>query len=145
MPKGVYARKPRERKQYPAAMVQRVSSLYASGRTIREVAEETGSSYKVIWRLMEHHGIPRRVAAKRDQRGERNHAWKDQDATYTAFHHRVESLRGKPQRCEQCGTEDKSRTYEWANLTGDYPNPADYRRMCRQCHRAYDGERRRSQ
>jgi hypothetical protein len=144
MPKGIYARKPRSLKQYPAAMVSRVRELYQDRKqTISEIAAELGVSYKVVWRLMEHHDIARRVAAKRDQRGEKNHQWKAESATYTAFHHRVESLRGKPCYCEVCGTSDERYAYDWANLTGNYPDPSDYKRMCRSCHRQYDAKQRR--
>lgn len=40
--------------------------------------------------------------------------------------------------CDVCGTEDKSKSYDWANLTGDYDNPQDFKRMCRSCHWKYD-------
>ena len=43
---------------------------------------------------------------------------------------------------ERCGTTDPALTYDWANLTGDYPNPDGYERMCRSCHRRYDNARR---
>jgi hypothetical protein len=36
----------------------------------------------------------------------------------------------------------KSEAYEWANLTGDYQNPADYRRLCVPCHRKFDNRTR---
>jgi hypothetical protein len=29
--------------------------------------------------------------------------------------------------------------YDWANVSGDYDNPMDYRRLCRKCHRIQDG------
>jgi hypothetical protein len=60
---------------------------------------------------------------------------------YYKFHQRVRTMRGKPQKCEVCGTDDPSKLYEWANLTGDYGNPNDYKRMCRKCHRQYDKDR----
>ena len=28
--------------------------------------------------------------------------------------------------------------YEWANMTGDYDNPKDYKRMCKKCHHKQD-------
>ena len=60
---------------------------------------------------------------------------------YIAFHHRVESKKGKPNQCEVCGTIDKNRWYDWANLTGNYNDINDYKRMCVPCHMLYDKKR----
>jgi len=40
--------------------------------------------------------------------------------------------------CEVCGAKDQNRSYDWANLTGKYDDPSDYKRMCRSCHWKYD-------
>jgi hypothetical protein len=61
---------------------------------------------------------------------------------YNTGHVRVTRLRGRPSRCEHCGTTDPSKRYEWANLTGNYADPRDYRRLCVPCHRRYDNARR---
>lgn len=71
--------------------------------------------------------------------GEKHPTWKGEDAGYFAMHVRVNAARGRPQHCEQCGTTDPSKTYEWASLTHRYDDVDDYRRMCRSCHRKYDG------
>ncbi len=57
---------------------------------------------------------------------------------YTRLHQQVYKLRGRPERCERCGTTDPGKQYEWANLTGNYADPADYERMCQSCHRRFD-------
>lgn len=62
---------------------------------------------------------------------------------YHTLHRRVRRLRGRPQHCEVCGTTDPAVRYEWANITGNYADPQDYARLCRLCHRFFDGERRR--
>jgi hypothetical protein len=129
-------------KTYPDALVAKVRELYAAGRTQDEIGSALGLSQHVIWRLMQRHGIASRVAAKRDQRGSANDSWKGNAATYTACHLRVEAKYGKPMKCERCGTDDPQRTYDWANQTGDYHDPDDYRRMCRSCHRRFDMARR---
>jgi len=67
---------------------------------------------------------------------------REERAGYQAKHLRVQTLKGKPKKCEVCGTTNPTKTYEWANLTGDFDNPKDYRRMCRSCHRNYDNARR---
>jgi hypothetical protein len=88
---------------------------------------------------MKNHNIKPRVAAKRNQFGKNNSSWKGDNASYTGFHARVERTRGKPKKCEVCNIDDPNRTYDWANLTGNYPDINDYKRMCRQCHWVYDG------
>lgn len=111
---------------------------YESGMTQTEIAGRFGSSQKVVWKAMREAGISSRVAAKRYQAGDKNSSWKGNDASYAAFHYRVQNLRGKPQKCEVCETTDTRRSYDWANLTGKYDDPADYKRMCRSCHWKHD-------
>ncbi len=114
--------------------VERAISLYESGMTQAEVAEELGTTQKVIWHRLKGAGYKCRVAAKRNQRGKNNDSWRGNDASYSAFHLRLQALRGKPQKCEVCGTVDTKKSYDWANLTGRYDDPGDYKRMCRSCH-----------
>ena len=109
--------------------------LYLSGMTQTEVAETLNTTQKVIFAVLKRNGVKSRIAAKRNQFAENNHMWKGPDASYEAFHTRVEKRRGKPKKCSVCGTGDKKKWYDWANLTGDYSNPMDYARMCRLCHR----------
>ena len=112
---------------------------YTGGMTIIEIARKRGVSYRAVWQAMVRRGIPRRRKAKRDQRGPKNHMWKGNEASYFSFHKRVRRLRGEPLHCEVCGTDNPDRTYEWANLTGRYEDPADYKRMCKSCHCKFDG------
>ena len=72
----------------------------------------------------------------------KNHPnWKGKKAKYGAFHERVKSKFGSPKRCTVCGTTDKNKLYEWANLSGEYNNISDYKRMCHSCHKKYDWAR----
>ena len=132
MPRGA---KP---KQYPPELVERVRALYLGGMSQDEVAEAVGVTQKVVWKLMIRHEIPRRPQVKRDQRGSKNHMWKGGAAGYAAFHYRVTTLRGQPKKCEECGTDDEAKGYEWASITGRFSDPGDYRRLCRSCHKRYD-------
>lgn len=127
------------RKVYPPEMVARVRALYEGGMSQVEVADELGLSQKVIWKLMINHDIPRRPQVKRDQRGAKNSSWKGGAANYQALHMRVGNLRGKPQHCTVCDASGPGRSYDWANLTGQYDDPTDYQRMCRSCHWKHDG------
>jgi hypothetical protein len=107
--------------------------------TYDEVAARLGVTRKVIWTLLRYYKIQTRKPAKRNQAGALNHSWKGAEAGYQACHLRVESRFGKPQHCSECGTVDQNRTYDWANVTGKCEDPADYIRLCRQCHRKFDG------
>lgn len=57
---------------------------------------------------------------------------------YARNHARVRAAKGTPRECEVCGMREYNEWYEWANLSGDYENIDDYKRMCRKCHRAHD-------
>lgn len=147
MPKGVYDRstsrwQPPPRAEYPPDLVEKVRDLYAAGHTMAEVAALTGTTVKVLQRLMPRHGIARRGLGKRNQQGEKNATWRGDRATLDAMHLRVERVRGKPQRCALCDTADPSIRYEWANLSGHYNDIYDYARLCVPCHRRLDGRRR---
>lgn len=74
---------------------------------------------------------------KRNQWGKNNSSWKGNNADYKALHYRVNNIRGKPSKCEICNTTSAKR-YEWANMSGDYANPYDYKRMCKSCHSKND-------
>lgn len=65
---------------------------------------------------------------------------KDHDCYYRK-HYLVRKHRGNPSFCEVCKCDNEDNFYEWANMTGDYDNINDYKRMCRKCHRAYDKDR----
>ena len=119
----------------------RLAQLYESGHSQSECAMKLGVSQKVVFNAMIRLGIPRRRAIKRNQHGSLNAYWKGDNAGYQAFHRRVEAANGKPKKCAVCGNTD-SRYYDWANLTGNYSQLTDYKRMCRSCHRRYDASRR---
>ena len=135
---------PRPKLIYPSVLVADVGALYADGLTQIEIARQLDLSQKVVWRVMRNHGIRARSAAKRDQKGARNHAWRGEQAGYQALHLRVVSVRGTPARCEECDLADPKRRYEWANISGRYTDPSDYRRLCIPCHRRFDNQRRRA-
>lgn len=127
----------------PCVSPERLRQMYVEeGMTQQEIAFALKVSPKAIETAMRRFGIPRRAAAKRHQIGDANPRWKGDAAGYQAMHLRVVTLRGKPMKCEKCGTEDPSKSYDWANLTGKYEDPQDFSRMCRSCHRRYDNARR---
>ncbi len=119
-------------KVYDPVLIERVRAFYEAGHTQAEVAALTGLTTKVVFNVMRRGGI---VAPA-------NSYWKGDGATYEALHKRVEQARGRPSKCEQCGTERPAANYDWANLTGNYADVNDYKRMCRSCHRKFDNQRR---
>ena len=107
-----------------------------------EIAGLFGVTLKRVQTSMRRYGITPRPAIKRNQSGENNTAWKGSQATYKGCHLRVNRIKGKPQYCEVCHDMNPLKTYEWANMTGRYDDPNDYKRLCRSCHRQYDKKRR---
>ena len=66
--------------------------------------------------------------------------WKGNNVGKTAVHRWIERWKGKPMKCDNCGTE-KAKKYEWANINHKYHRILeDYIRMCTSCHRKYDYE-----
>lgn len=66
--------------------------------------------------------------------------WKGKNASYYAIHAWVARHRGRPQKCEHCGT-TKYRRYHWANKSGKYLRElTDWIRLCVPCHNKYDKE-----
>lgn len=70
--------------------------------------------------------------------GEKHWSWKGEFAGPHQMHRWVETIKGKPSKCEHCGTTD-SRRYEWANKNHSYlRKEEDYMRLCKSCHMKYD-------
>ena len=70
--------------------------------------------------------------------GEKNKAWKGDRVKYRALHYWVEQWKGKPKKCEKCGTK-KAKKYEWANVSGKYKRTlSDWIRLCTGCHLKMD-------
>lgn len=55
---------------------EEIIALYEQGKSQSEVADELGTTQKVIWTRMKENGYSARVAAKRNQYGENNDYWK---------------------------------------------------------------------
>lgn len=124
----------------PCTKEQLLKCYCVDGMTQTECASKFNVSQKRIYTAMRYFGIAARVAAKRNQRGENNDSWKGDKAGKQAFHRRLYARYGKPVKCSTCGTQDKSKSYDYANLTGSYHDMDDYRPMCRSCHWKYDNK-----
>lgn len=74
--------------------------------------------------------------------GKDSWAWKGDKVGKSALHNWVEKHKGKPKKCEHCGT-TKAKQYDWANISGEYKRELnDFKRLCRSCHAKYDYPRR---
>lgn len=106
--------------------------------TQTEIAITLGLTVKRVQTAMKRFGIKSRKATRRNQWGKNNPNWKASNAKYAALHLRVNSLRGQPKKCEECGETDPKKRYEWASMSGRYEDPNDYRRLCCSCHKKLD-------
>jgi hypothetical protein len=78
------------------------------------------------------------VHSRDAQTGERNINWKGEKAGRSAIHHWVAHHKGKPAKCDFCGTVS-SKQYEWSNKDHKYKRSLDdYIRLCPSCHRKND-------
>ena len=69
---------------------------------------------------------------------EKSWAWKGNKVGNTALHNWVERHKGKPRKCEHCGT-TTAKKYDWANVSQKYKRElGDWVRLCRKCHAKYD-------
>jgi hypothetical protein len=79
-------------------------------------------------------------------RGEDSPAWKGDQVGDRALHLWVESRRGIPDHCEDCGMTKppdgkgiKRRYFQWANISHEYKRVLDdWRMLCYKCHNAFD-------
>ncbi len=80
-----------------------------------------------------------REKAKLKMTGDQHFAWKGDEVGYFALHTWVQRHKGLPQDCEDCGATDSDRSYDWANISGEYRRDLDdFMRLCRSCHRKFD-------
>lgn len=123
---------------HPVPPKDKLEDLYFSHfMTQLEIGEYYGVTQKMVFEWFKKYGIKSRKAYKRNQNGSNNTQWKGKNATYAALHYRVSAHRGKPSKCDNCGT-TKAKRFEWANISGDYDDVNDYIRLCASCHRTMD-------
>lgn len=96
---------------------------------------------KVPWNKGKKTGlVPRSAYKKGDNVGERNHAWRGDDASYAPKHKWVYKVLGRPLLCEFCGKNGGNhRGYHWSNKNHEYKREVkDWQRLCVSCHKKYD-------
>ena len=72
---------------------------------------------------------------KGQSRGSEHPLWKGEKIHYTTLHQWVYRNKGKPKKCEHCGTTSENKRYDWANKSGKYKRDLnDFIRVCQSCH-----------
>ncbi len=70
---------------------------------------------------------------------EKNPRWQGDNVSIDGLHKRISKELGKPKICWECGTTDKTKRYEWANISGEYKvDMNDFKRLCKKCHIHFD-------
>lgn len=65
--------------------------------------------------------------------------WKGGSVGYNAMHDWISRHFGKANKCEDSLCEKRSRSYQWANISGKYiRSREDFRMLCVACHRKFD-------
>lgn len=82
----------------------------------------------------------RKAAKARIGMPEQEHpSWRGDDVGYQALHQWVAKHLGRPSECSNPYCEGESKTYDWANRSGEYRRDlGDWVRLCRVCHTRYD-------
>jgi hypothetical protein len=115
-----------------------IAEGYAAGASTKTLAKQFRCSTQTVVRRLRSLGFVLRARGKVKTFASGHGAnWKGDNAGYFTLHRRVAQVRGRPSRCEICGTTE-ARMYHWANLTGHYADPFDYARLCVPCHRNFD-------
>ncbi len=138
MPRGVY--KHEKNPKHALFMTGRKASEETRkkmrlARLGRKVSEETKNKLRGLKRTAE-----TKLKISQAQSEDKGFQWKGDKAGVSAMHTWVIKWKGRPRKCEMCGT-DKAKKYEWANVDHSYLRVLeDYMRMCTSCHIRYDIE-----
>lgn len=71
--------------------------------------------------------------------GEDHYKWSSKPS-YSAIHHWINKVLGKPKECSSCGfTSENGRQFHWSNVSGNYLRDVnDWQRLCVSCHFKFD-------
>ena len=96
--------------------------------TLAEMARWLGVSKTAVFAAMKRFNITCRAP------GSGKGIWKSHDVLCLAKHRRVATMRGKPSKCEKCGTTDPLKIYVWHSPSKQYDDMFGYVRLCVRCH-----------
>lgn len=113
--------------RYLDAQIDKMRSLYYDeGLTVAQVAQRLGAPKGTVNKAMLRNGMVLQTRS--------DYKFKGVEAGYSAKHCRVRAARGRPQKCEACGTTEPTLRYEWHNDSGNYDDIGAYQRLCKPCH-----------
>lgn len=143
MPKGIYLHKPlseeTKRKLSMSHKGKRHSANFSSGHIPWNKGKKwTSEVKKKISETNKRKGIKPTVHFSAI--GVNHPFWKGQDASYSAIHHWLKRMLGKPSYCKFCKKSDGR--FEWANKSHEYKRElTDWVSLCYSCHDRYDNAR----
>jgi hypothetical protein len=71
--------------------------------------------------------------------GEKNPAWIGDNISYDGVHGWIKNKYGKANCCKNKKCTNKSKTFDWANINGEYTRDIkNYIMLCRSCHKRFD-------
>lgn len=111
-----------------ASAVLAMRRMYESGQTLTSVGASFGITRQSVTVKLKAAGVVLRGHARPAA----------EPFSYQFLHARVKAARGAPQTCEECGTSDPSKRYEWASISRNYADVYDYKRLCKRCHIRFD-------
>ena len=77
--------------------------------------------------------------------GKNHFGWKGSDSVdkriknYSGIHNWIKNHYGRADRCEEEACTGECKTYDWANISGEYKRIiSDWKKLCRSCHKKLD-------
>jgi hypothetical protein len=100
-----------------------ITSLLDTGMNLAFIARQVGVGRNTLKDFMRVNLIPIKTGGKKKP---------DSEISYAGHIARVSRFRGKPNRCDRCGT-DTAKKYEWVSVDRNYSEYNAYIRMCASC------------
>jgi hypothetical protein len=131
-----YMRRWRERNPQNGEYQRQYNERYSESSENREKARRRSRLWYAANRQRALKTARERYAVSQDRKSAPPHKYKG--AGYYALHRWVAAEKGRPSKCEHCGTETAKR-FEWANVDHSYRAVlGDWIRLCKSCHVRYD-------
>lgn len=139
MSSGVYERTVENREALSRAAKERYKKFphHGLGKNRSEETKRKISETKSGILFSDEH---KRNMSESKKKGSESPNWKGFAVGYRGLHTWVVSKLGKPDKCENCGT-DGLHGYDihWANKSGEYKRElSDFVRLCAKCHKQFD-------
>ncbi len=120
----------------------KICETYHAGASLSQLSELFEISLVTAFRVLDRSGVKRRARGATPGKP-RPSIHRGPLVSLCRKHVRLRAALGKADHCEECGTRDPAKLYDWSNQTGNYDDFRDFKQMCRACHVHFDAERRR--